>query len=102
MLAHGDLGAGHSLMLSSPIMEHSPHYSLNPLKMGWPRGATWQVPSIELEKLLSFSDQIELEGEITPVQVWHAVITHPSFVKMTPERLEVMRNILEANVKCLG
>jgi hypothetical protein len=102
LLAHGEIGYGHSLMLSSPIMEHSPSYSLNPLKMGFPRGAKWSVPALELEKLLSFSDQIELEGEITPVQVWHTVRQHPNFSRLTPERLEGLRNALLPNVKCLG
>jgi hypothetical protein len=102
MLAHGDVGYGHSRMLSSPIMEHSPSYSLNPLKMGWPRGTTWNVPAGELERLLSFSDQIELEGEVTPVQVWNEVRCHPNFSLMTPEALEALRDALLPNVKCLG
>lgn len=102
MLAHGDLGYGHSLMLSSPIMEHSPKYSLNPLKLGFAKGATWTVSAVELEKLLSFSDQIDLEGEITPVQVWHTIINHPNFHCMTPERLEALRDALLPSVKCLG
>jgi len=102
MLAHGEIGYGHSLMLSSPIMEHSPSYSLNPLKMGWPKGTTWNVPAIELDKLLSFSDQIELESEITPVQVWHQVRCHPNFNSLTPERLQSLRDALLPSVKCLG
>lgn len=102
MLAHGDVGYGHSLMLSSPIMEHSPKYSLNPLKMGFPKGSKWSVPALELEKLLSFSDQIELEGEITPVQVWHTICHHPNFSCLTPGRLEALRDALLPNVKCLG
>ncbi|KPI41037.1 uncharacterized protein AB675_7962 [Cyphellophora attinorum] len=102
MLAHGYMGTGHSLMLSSPIMEHSPSYSLNPLKMGWPRGAKWNVPAIELEKLLTFSEEIELEGEVTPVQVWNVVKRHPKFESMTAEKLEAFRDALLPSVKCLG
>ena len=102
MLAHGELGTGHSLMLSSPIMEHSPNYSLNPLKLGWPRGAKWNIPAVELEKLLTFSEQIELEGEVTPVQIWNLVLRHGNFSSMTPEKLEDLRDSLLPNVKCLG
>ena len=102
MLAHGDVGYGHSLMLSSPIMEHSPKYSLNPLKLGFAKGSSWTVPAAELEKLLSFSNQIELEGEITPVQVWHTIVRHPAFQCLTPKKLEALRDALLPSVKCLG
>lgn len=102
LLARGELGYGHSLMLSSPIMEHSPNYSLNPLKMGFPKGATWNVSASELEKLLGFSDQIELEGEITPVQIWNTIRRHRNFDQLTPEKLERLRDALLPSVKCLG
>jgi hypothetical protein len=118
MLAHGYVGTGHSLMMSSPIMHHSPHtYSLNPLTstnghrgIGWPRNATWEVPAIELEKLLKFSDDVTsllaedgVATEITPVQAWHRIVKHPNFAeRMTEEKLSALQTRLRAKVKCVG
>ena len=83
-------------------MSRAPNFSLNPLQMGRPSGSQWHVPAGELERLLDLSQQIDLDGEITPVQAWQTIRYHPRFDTLLPQQLESLRDALLPSVKCYG
>ncbi|KAJ9612656.1 hypothetical protein H2204_015030 [Knufia peltigerae] len=98
-------GSGHEMMLMSPIMRCSPPLS-QPTDggsgSGLPDGTKWNVPAVELEKLLEFSDRLSLDGEITPVEAWQRIRLHPRFPDLTMAGLEDIRSKLVPEVKCYG
>jgi len=96
-------GSGHEMMLLGPIMSRSPlpDSSRRP-GSGVPSGAKWTVPAVELEKLLEFSDRLNLSGEITPIEIWQRVRQHPNFSLLTRDTLEFLKKALVPEVKCYG
>ena len=108
-----DDGSGHEMMLMSPIMWHSPgrqHAQPSrsrkspqpPPSMNQPSGTRWNVPALELERLLDFSDKLSLDGEITPVEAWQRVRQHPNFESMTRDGLDSLKETLLPEVTCYG
>ncbi|EXJ91588.1 hypothetical protein A1O3_00136 [Capronia epimyces CBS 606.96] len=96
---------GHTLMLSSPIMARSPPLTQTTQPgpgTGLPDGTRWCVPAVELERLLEFSDRLDLSGEITPVEAWQRIRQHPNFSNLTRDGLEALKASLTPHVKCHG
>ncbi|KAL9110940.1 MAG: hypothetical protein Q9227_004555 [Pyrenula ochraceoflavens] len=62
----------------------------------------WQVPTVEVERLLELSANLDLIGELTPVQAWSRIRRWPGFERCTRERLEQLRDRLREEVQCLG
>lgn len=103
LLMEGCVGGGHESMLSSPIMSRAPSFSFNPFSFGRPPGDSWNVPIIELERLLSLSQQLDLdESEMTPVQAWQLIRGHPNFERLLPGQLDGLREMFLPLVKCYG
>ncbi len=112
--SNADEGSGHGMMLMSPIMWHSPASQntgrptgrqLSPPTQtgsGLPTGTRWNVPAMELEKLLDFSDKLSLDGEITPVEAWQRIRHHPNFEGLTRDTLDVLKETLLPDVQCYG
>lgn len=63
---------------------------------------SWDIPTVELDRLLQLSLSLDLNGELTPVQAWNLIKTHPSFSKMTPERLDALRAAIAEKTECYG
>lgn len=95
-------GLGHQLMVSSPIMRAAPPLSGKGKDTRLPTSSKWAVPAIELHKLLEFSEGLDLDGEITPIQAWQRIRTHPRFSQLTPTQLETLREGLLSVVQCYG
>lgn len=99
----GDLGTGHLGMLSSSVMARvPPSATANPRHIPLQTQCQWSVPAGELEHLLSLSQSLNLDGEMTPVQIWQKVYLHPQFQEMTVDRLDRLRSELIPRVKCYG
>lgn len=101
----GDDGTGHQLMLQAPILSHGPSSTLSARgsgSRGIPEGSTWSVPAVELEKLLQFSEGLDLDGEITPVQAWQRLHRHERFSELTRENLDGLREALLSRIECYG
>ena len=100
----GNIGAGHELMVLSPIMsaKGAPALETKGKQQRLPTSSKWSVPAIELEKLLSFSQGLDLDGEVTPIQAWQRIRNHPRFSQMTPTSLETIRESLMCVVQCYG
>lgn len=55
-----------------------------------------------LDKLLALSKDFKLVGEVTPIQAWQQIVSHPQFCSIG---LETMRRLVEQllwHVKCYG
>ena len=100
----GMIGTGHELMVSSPVMRApgAPGVQMKGQQPRLPNSSRWNVPAIELEKLLSFTGGLDLEGEITPIQAWQRIRMHPNFSDLTPTALETLRESLLTVVQCYG
>ncbi|EXJ93525.1 hypothetical protein A1O1_01917 [Capronia coronata CBS 617.96] len=96
-------GSGHSMMLTSPIMSRSPPLTQTTQPgTGLPDGTRWSVPAVELEKLLEFSNRLNLTGEITPVEAWQRIRRHPNFIHITRDGIETIKANLAPEVQCQG
>ncbi len=100
----GGIGTGHELMVSSPVMRApgAPGVQMNGQNPRLPTSSRWNVPAIELEKLLSFTEGLDLDGEITPIQAWQRIRIHPNFLDLTPIALATLRESLLTVVQCYG
>jgi hypothetical protein len=98
----GTIGTGHELMVQSPVMRAAPPLELQGKEPRLPASSKWNVPAGELEKLLNYSQGLDLEGELTPIQAWQRIRAHPSFLILTPAALEKIKERLLKFVKCYG
>jgi hypothetical protein len=64
--------------------------------------STWQVPAVEIDRLLELSAGLNLIGELTPVQIWNRVRNYPGIQRFpdAPQRLETLKHRLKAEVHC--
>jgi hypothetical protein len=62
----------------------------------------WETPTLGLEKLLSLAANFELEDELTPVQAWQQIRSHPEFGAMEVRKLRDLVGELSRGVKCYG
>ena len=83
-------------------MDRAPKFSFNPLAFGYPPDAKWQTPTVELEQLLETSLRLELDAEVTPIQIWNLVRQNPKFDAFTTEHLDLLQTRLSTFVKCYG
>ncbi|OCK76870.1 hypothetical protein K432DRAFT_334922 [Lepidopterella palustris CBS 459.81] len=90
--------SGHALSLSSTLLFQSP---AAPVPTNT-EGATWEVPSLGLERLLELSSKIDLDGEVTPIQAWNLIRQHPMFEDMGVDVLRKLTERLRKEVRCFG
>jgi hypothetical protein len=84
---------GHALTLQASLLSHAPQ-----------RGCekSWGIPSAELDRLFELSGRLDLDGELTPVQAWNHILSHPEFVKLTPLGMEMLQSAIAQKVACYG
>ncbi|KAM0287701.1 hypothetical protein ACHAQH_000231 [Verticillium albo-atrum] len=99
---------GHALMASCPP---EPFPELTPdipfgyahvngdLKSGQ---RTWELSKADLGTLLSLSQRLKLDGEITPVMAWGMVMAHSRFYEMKPEDFSKLTEELGTKIRCYG
>lgn len=85
---------GHILTTHAPLLSHGPR----PLQPA----SSWTVPAVEIERLLSLSSQLNLAGELTPVQAWSRIKTYPGFEKLNLDQLETLEQALLKEIHCYG
>lgn len=95
---HGDLSSttssGHALTAQAPLLVAAPP--------NLSATATWEIPAVEIDRLLELSSQLNLLGEVTPVQAWARIRSYPGFEKLSKEGLELLKRALMAEVQCYG
>lgn len=94
----------HALTASAPILFQSPTQPARTEVTATtsPPAPSWEMPNMGLEKLLSLSGSIPLTDELTPVQAWHQIRTHPEFENMEVGGLRKLTQDMLKNVKCHG
>ena len=86
--------SGHALTAQAPLLTSAPS-ELTP-------SSSWQIPAIEIDRLLDLSSQLDLLGEVTPVQAWSRIRAYPKFDKLSRDSLEGLKQALMVEVHCYG
>lgn len=89
-----EVPSGHALTAQAPLLTAAPPTVTT--------SSSWQIPAIEIDRLLDLSSQLNLLGEVTPVQAWARLRSHPGFQKMDRGSLESLKQALMAEVHCYG
>lgn len=63
---------------------------------------SWCVPAVEIDKLLKLSLDLHLFSEVTPVQAWQHIKSHPNFIHCDQEKLQSLQLRLLDEVQCHG
>lgn len=85
---------GHILTTHAPLLTHRPR-APQP-------SSSWTIPAAEIERLLNLSSQLNLAGELTPVQAWSRIRSYPGFEKLNLDQLETLEKALLKEVQCYG
>ena len=64
--------------------------------------ASWTTSGAIIKELLNLSSSINLEGEITPVEAWHRLHSHPEFYRLDRRGVEALKRKLSTYVRCCG
>lgn len=86
--------ANHMMMASTPLMARAPDAPQF--------NTSWTASGAVIKELLNLSSSINLEGEITPVEAWHRVRSHPDFWRLGREGIERLKLELSKEVRCCG
>ena len=89
-----EVPSGHALTAQAPLLTCAPP-DLTP-------SSTWQIPAIEIDRLLDLSSQLNLLGEVTPVQAWARLRSYPKFQMLKRDSLESLKQALMVEVHCYG
>lgn len=85
---------GHILTTQAPLLTHRPRPPQS--------ASSWTIPAAEIERLLNLSSQLNLAGELTPVQAWSRIRSYPGFEKLNLDQLEFLKKALLKEVQCYG
>jgi hypothetical protein len=61
-----------------------------------------KAPKVILDRLLALSNDLVIEGEVTPVQAWNRMQREPLFGRLRLGDLRSLANQLLETVKCHG
>ncbi|PSN63756.1 hypothetical protein BS50DRAFT_590771 [Corynespora cassiicola Philippines] len=90
---------GHALTTTAPLLFQAPG---QPIDTKSSTNTRWEVPNLGLENLLSLSTHFDLTDEITPVQAWHYIRSHPDFENINVSGLRKLTEDMLKHVKCHG
>lgn len=94
---NGTAISGHALMASCPPESHM----LDNPDIDW-GSRTYDLQPGELNMLLNLSPKMSLSGEVTPINAWAMIQSHPNFLQLTRHDFAVIKNELVPKVKCYG
>lgn len=89
--------SGHALMASCPPESHM----LDNPDIDW-GSRTYDLQPSELNMLLNFSPKLGVSGEVTPINAWAIIQSHPNFLQLTRHDFAAIKNELVPKVKCYG
>lgn len=101
---------GHALMATCPPdFTPRPEEELSdipfghnlPVEEGNPQ-KTWDLSKGDLANLLDLSKRLNLDGEITPVMAWGAILGHPQFHEFGVDDFKAIAADLLPKVRCYG
>ena len=88
---------GHALMASCPPASHIMQKPEEPYPHQMP-----DLKTPDLMRLLDLSSKLPLEGEITPVMAWMAVVRNSRVHEMDGHDFELVKADLAGKVRCYG
>ena len=88
---------GHALMASCPPRSHI----LNNPEVEYPH-KTWDIPDPELMKLFDLSQNLPLDGEITPIIALQMVRSHERYGELSLRDFEFLKENLRGKSRCYG
>jgi hypothetical protein len=91
-MCNGDAN-GHALTMQAALLAQAPNLG---------QQSSWELPAIELDRLLSLSSALDLSGEVTPVQAWSRIRSHPGFYRLTPWGLQALTQAIAEKIGCFG
>ncbi|KAK6540947.1 hypothetical protein TWF694_008328 [Orbilia ellipsospora] len=94
---NGTAISGHALMASCPPESHM----LDNPDVDW-GSRTYDLQPGELNMLLNLSPKMSLTGEVTPINAWAIIQSHPNFLQLTRHDFAAIKNELVPKVKCYG
>ncbi|KAI4148879.1 MAG: hypothetical protein LQ340_004893 [Diploschistes diacapsis] len=89
--------SGHALMMSCPPYSHIDNHPEVP----YPH-KTLSLPGSELMRLFQLSQNLPLEGEITPVMALGMIFNHPRFGELTVQDFNAIKVELRMKTRCYG
>ena len=104
----GLLSCGHALMASCPPRSYPDIQPSEPFGYKNVPGGdkadikTWEASKGDLAILLDLSKQLDLGGEVTPIQAWGMISAHPEFSRLSPGAVKQLRDELGRRVRCYG
>ena len=84
---------GHALTMQAALLSHASRLGSN---------QHWEIPAVELDRLLNLSFNLDLDGEVTPVQAWNRIRSHPGFRMLTPPALQALGLAIAKEISCFG
>jgi len=93
--SHVPRAEGHFLTTSTHVLGYAPQ------ETSPDAGASWEIPYAEIDKLIQFSEALELEDEITPVQAWQTLKLLTGR-EIDPNVLRSIQSQLVKVAKCCG
>ncbi|RVD82666.1 uncharacterized protein DFL_007084 [Arthrobotrys flagrans] len=94
---NGTAISGHALMASCPPESHM----LDNPDTDW-GSRTYDLQPSELNMLLNLSPKLGVSGEVTPINAWAIIQSHPNFLQLTRHDFAAIKNELVPKVKCYG
>lgn len=91
--------SGHVLTVSAPLLFRAPSIATGPHIC---TTTPWEAPASGLERLLSLSQGLVLDGEVTPVQAWNYIRQRVGPQGIEVERLRALTEKLLKEVSCHG
>ncbi len=88
---------GHALMAICPPESHI----INHPDVPYPH-KTWDVPQVDLLKLLDLSARLPLDGEITPIMALKIIRNNERYAELTIRDFEILKDDLKAKIRCYG
>ncbi|KAF1997697.1 hypothetical protein P154DRAFT_524575 [Amniculicola lignicola CBS 123094] len=96
------LPTGHALTATAPLLFQCPTQPVSISPTAASSNTTWETPNFGLQTLLSLSDNLPLSDELTPVQAWQQIRSHPDFSAVGVPGLRRLTEDMLKNVKCYG
>ena len=88
---------GHALMASCPPRSHI----VNNPEVEYPH-KTWDISDPELMKLFDLSQNLPLDGEITPIIALQMVRNHERYGELTLQDFDFLKENLREKSRCYG
>ena len=89
--------SGHAMMMSCPTFSHIDNLPDVP----YPHKMN-DIPNADLMRLLTLSQDLPLDGEITPVMALNMIRNHPRFAELTLADFEAVKEELKTKTRCYG